>query len=38
MLMEAAATSALCAANLIFNQEGLRETPAYSVPLRGLFA
>ncbi len=38
MLMEAAATSALCAANLICNKEGLREAPVYSVPLRGLFA
>lgn len=38
MLMEAAVTSALCAANLIFNKEGLREEPVYSVPLRGLFA
>ena len=38
MLMEAAVTSALCAANLICNKEGLREVPVYSVPLRGLFA
>jgi len=38
MLMEAAVTSALCAANLIFKEEGLREEPVYSVPLRGLFA
>jgi isorenieratene synthase len=38
MLMEAATTSALYAANLIFSKEGLQEEPIYSVPLRGVFA
>jgi len=38
MLMEAATTSALYAANFIFNQEGLTEEPIYSVPLKGLFS
>ncbi len=38
MLMEAATTSALYAANLIFTKEGLREEPVLSVPLKGLFA
>jgi len=38
MLMEAATTSALSAANMIFNKEGLKEEPIHSVPLKGLFA
>jgi isorenieratene synthase len=38
MLMEAATTSALYAANLIFNKEGLKEETILSVPLRGLLA
>jgi isorenieratene synthase len=38
MLMEAAATSGLTAANAILRQEGVREEPVYSVPLRGLLA
>jgi carotenoid phi-ring synthase / carotenoid chi-ring synthase len=38
MLMEAATTSALYAANLIFNKEGLKEESLHSVPLKGLFA
>ncbi len=38
MLMEAATTSALYAANAIFNKEGLQEEPVYSVPLKGVFA
>ena len=38
MLMEAAATSGLAAANAILRQEGVREEPVYSVPLRGLLA
>ena len=38
MLMEAAATSALLAANELLEAEGLRQEPVYSVPLRGLFA
>lgn len=37
MLMEAATTSALYAANSIFNKEGLKEEPIYSVPLKGIF-
>jgi isorenieratene synthase len=36
MLMEAATTSALVAANSIFNKEGLREETIYSVPLKGI--
>jgi len=36
MLMEAATTSALYAANLIFNKEKLREELILSVPLKGL--
>jgi isorenieratene synthase len=38
MLMEAATTSALYAANLIFNNEGLKEESLHSVPLKGLLA
>jgi isorenieratene synthase len=38
MLMEAAATSALLAANELLEAEGLRQEPVFSVPLRGLFA
>jgi carotenoid phi-ring synthase / carotenoid chi-ring synthase len=38
MLMEAATTSALYVANLIFNKEGLKEESLHSVPLKGLFA
>ena len=38
MLMEAATTSALYAANDIFEKENLRQEPIYSVPLKGLFA
>jgi isorenieratene synthase len=38
MLMEAAVTSGLAAANAILRQEGVREEPVYSVPLRGLLA
>jgi isorenieratene synthase len=38
MLMEAAVTSGLCAANAILGAEGVREEPVYSVPLRGLLA
>jgi isorenieratene synthase len=37
MLMEAATTSALYAVNSIFNKEGLKEEPVYSVPLKGIF-
>lgn len=37
MLMEAATTSALVAANSILNKEGLKEEQIYSVPLKGLF-
>jgi carotenoid phi-ring synthase / carotenoid chi-ring synthase len=37
MLMEAATTSALYTANLIFNKERLREEPLLSVPLKGIF-
>jgi isorenieratene synthase len=36
MLMEAAATSGLLAANVLLDQEGLAPEPVYSVPLRGL--
>ncbi len=36
MLMEAATTSALYAANSILNKEGLKEEQLYSVPLKGL--
>lgn len=38
MLMEAAATSGLLAANAILAGEGLREEPVYSVPARGVLA
>jgi isorenieratene synthase len=38
MLMEAATTSALYAANSIFNKEGLKEEAIISVPLKGLLA
>ncbi len=38
MLMEAATTSALYAANSIFNKENLKEEHVYSVPLKGIFA
>jgi len=38
MLMEAATTSALYAANIIYNKEGLKEEPMLSVPLKGIFA
>ncbi len=38
MLMEAACTSALLAANDIMRREGLREEPLYTVPLKGLLA
>ncbi|MEM1023482.1 MAG: FAD-dependent oxidoreductase [Myxococcota bacterium] len=37
MLMEAAFTSGLMAANAIFGQEGLREEPIDTVPPKGLF-
>jgi isorenieratene synthase len=36
MLMEAATTSAMVAANSIFRNEGLKEEPVLSVPLNGL--
>ena len=38
MLMEAAVTSGLEAANAILRHEGVREEPVYSVPRRGLLA
>ena len=38
MLMEAAASSAIYAANEILNAEHLQEEPVYSVPLRGILA
>jgi isorenieratene synthase len=38
MLMEAAVTSGLMAANAILRHEGVREEPVYSVPPRGLLA
>jgi len=38
MLMEAATTSALFAANSILKKEGLKEEQIYSVPLKGIFA
>ena len=38
MLMEAAFTSGLLAANEILTQLGLQQEPVYSVPLRGIFA
>ena len=37
MLMEAATTSALYAANSIFIKEGLIQESLYSVPLKGIF-
>ncbi len=37
MLMEAACTSALLAANAILEKERLRTEPVFSVPLKGLF-
>jgi isorenieratene synthase len=37
MLMEAATTSALYAANDIFEKENLRQEPVLSVPLKGIF-
>jgi isorenieratene synthase len=36
MLMEAATTSAMVASNSIFRNEGLKEEPVLSVPLKGL--
>ena len=38
MLMEAATTSALFAANEIMKNENLREEPVLTVPLKGIFA
>ena len=38
MLMEAANTSALYAANAVFKKEGLSEEPIYSVPIKGILA
>jgi isorenieratene synthase len=38
MLMEAATTSGLFAANEIMNNENLREEPVLTVPLKGIFA
>jgi isorenieratene synthase len=38
MLMEAAVTSGLLAANVILRRRGLREEAVYSVPTRGLLA
>jgi isorenieratene synthase len=38
MLMEAATTSTLVAANSILKKEGLKEEQIYSVPLKGIFA
>ena len=38
MLMEASASSALYAANDIFEKENLQTEPIYSVPLKGIFA
>ncbi|MBK9096656.1 MAG: oleate hydratase [bacterium] len=38
MLMEAATTSAIVAANSILNKEGLKEEQIYSVPLKGVLA
>jgi len=38
MLMEAATTSSLYAANSIFNKEKLKEEPIFSVPLKGLLS
>jgi isorenieratene synthase len=38
MLMEAATTSALFAANAIFDLEKIQQEPVLSVPLKGMFA
>jgi isorenieratene synthase len=38
MLMEAATTSALTAANSILKEEGVKEEQIYSVPLKGIIA
>ena len=38
MLMEAACTSAVLAANVLLAAEGLQEEPVFSVPEKGLFA
>jgi len=38
MLMEAACTSAILAANGLLSREGLQEEPVFSVPKKGLFA
>jgi isorenieratene synthase len=38
MLMEAAVTSSMMAANKILAEHGLREEPVYSVPLRSMMA
>jgi isorenieratene synthase len=38
MLMEAAASSGIAAANTLLAQAGLREEPLWSVPPRGLLA
>ena len=38
MLMEAACTSALLAANVLLTAEGVQEEPVFSVPRKGLFA
>jgi isorenieratene synthase len=38
MLMEAATTSAMVAANSILKSEGLKAEPLFSVPMKGLFA
>jgi isorenieratene synthase len=38
MLMEAACTSALMAANAVLEKEGLKPEPIFSVPLKGLLA
>lgn len=38
MLMEAACTSALMAANHIFRENGLRENPLFGVPAKGVLA
>jgi isorenieratene synthase len=38
MLMEAACTSAILAANVLLSAEGVQEEPVFSVPRKGLFA
>jgi isorenieratene synthase len=38
MLMEAACTSAILAANVLLASEGVQEEPVFSVPRKGLFA